>query len=168
MKKVLVIGCPGGGKSTFARRLRDVTGLPLIHLDLLYWNSDKTTVTREVFDSRLEKVLAEDAWIIDGNYARTMERRLQKCDTVYFLDLPTETCLAGIWARVGTSRPDMPWVEQDTDREFVEFVKNFFAENRPKILKLLETYGNKNILVFNNHAEAEEHLQALKRSCYGK
>ncbi len=160
--RALIIGCPGSGKSTFARKLHGVTGLPLCHLDLLFWNSDKTTVTSDVFDSRLEKVLAGDAWIIDGNYGRTMERRLKYCDAVYFLDLPTELCLAGIRARMGTPRPDMPWVEQEPDGEFEAYVKEFYTQQRPQIISLLQLYKDINIHVFKSHEETDEYIESLK------
>ena len=96
MKKIIVIGCPGSGKSTFSRELHKVTGIELFHLDMMYWNSDKTTVERDVFLERLNLVLKKDEWIIDGNYASTMELRLQNCDTIFFLDYPLELCLEGI------------------------------------------------------------------------
>ncbi len=160
--RALIIGCPGSGKSTFARKLQNATGVPLCHLDMLFWNSDKTTVPRDVFDSRLEKVLAGDAWIIDGNYGRTMEHRLMNCDTVYFLDLPTELCLAGIRARMGASRPDMPWVEQEPDEEFEAYVKEFHKQQRPQIISLLQLHKDKNIHVFKSHEETDEYIKSLK------
>lgn len=60
MRRVLVIGCPGAGKSTFARRLRDATGLPLYYLDMLWHKPDRTTITREEFDIRLQMILEQD------------------------------------------------------------------------------------------------------------
>ena len=90
MKRVLVIGSPGAGKSTFARNLRDKTGLPLYHLDNIWHKPDRTTISREEFDERLAAILAKDSWIIDGNYSRTLELRLQYCDTVFLLDYPLE------------------------------------------------------------------------------
>ena len=89
MKKIIVIGCPGSGKSTFARKLRDITGLPLYYLDMIWHKPDKTTVTREEFDTELEKILEKDSFIIDGNYGRTLEKRFLCCDTVFLFDLPT-------------------------------------------------------------------------------
>ena len=104
MRKVIVIGCPGGGKSTFSRKLHDLTDLPLYHLDRMYWNPDRTKVEKSVFRERLAEVIGKDAWIIDGNYGSTMEWRIEASDTVFFLDYPTEVCLEGIRARKGKPR----------------------------------------------------------------
>ena len=109
MQKALIIGSPGSGKSTFARALHEATGLPLIHLDNLFWNADKTNVEKEVFLARLEDALQRERWIIDGNYLSTMDKRLAACDTVFFLDYPVDVCLEGIRQRQGQPRPDMPW-----------------------------------------------------------
>ena len=125
MNKILVIGCPGSGKSTFSKALHDLTGIPLFHLDMLYWNADKTTVERSVFLERLTETLRKSRWIVDGNYASTLELRLQACDTVVFLDYPVEICLAGICERRGKPRSDIPWVETCEDGEFIKFVQNF-------------------------------------------
>ena len=161
MKKVIVIGCPGSGKSTFARKLKDITELPLHHLDMMYWNENKTTVEREVFDARLKDVIATSKWIIDGNYARTMETRLNNCDTVFFLDYPTDICIKGIEERQGQARSDMPWIENSTDDEFISFVQNFNKSNRPEVIKLLRKYSDKNIIVFRSRAESEKYLSDL-------
>ena len=76
MQKVIVIGCPGAGKSTFARRLRDITKLPLYYLDMLWHKPDRTNISREEFDARLTEILGSGTWIIDGNDQRTLEVRL--------------------------------------------------------------------------------------------
>ena len=162
MQKVIIIGCPGSGKSTFSRALNKITHLPLYHLDMLYWNSDKTTVSRDIFDARLNNVMRGEKWIIDGNYARTMERRIDACDTVFFLDFPTEVCLDGIEKRKGKPRSDMPFEDIGEDPEFIEMIKNFNSQNRPEIIKLFEKYSSKNIVVFNSRKESEKYLSALK------
>lgn len=161
MQRALVIGCPGSGKSTFARRLQALTGLPLIYLDRLNWNADKTWVSQETLDARIEAALSGDRWIIDGNYARTLELRLQVCDTVFFLDYPLELCLQSVAQRIGTVRPDMPWVEEELDPEFVDFIRAFPETTRPKILTLLERYRNRAIHIFHSRAEADEFLTRL-------
>ena len=158
MKKVIVIGCPGAGKSTFARGLQAKTGLPLHYLDMMFWNADKTTVSREDFDKRLDDVLMTDRWIIDGNYSRTLEKRLSVCDTVFFLDMPVDVCLSGVKQRQGKPRADMPWIENGEDAEFLKFIKEFTACSRPKILLLLKKYSNKNIVAFHSHEEIDKYL----------
>ena len=163
MKKVIIIGCPGSGKSTFSRALHDITGLPLIHLYMLYWNADKTTVAKSVFRARLSQVLSRNEWIIDGNYGSTMELRMQACDTVILLDYPTEVCLDGVRQRRGKVRSDMPWIETEEDAEFMELIQNFRATKRLQVMELLEKYAHKQIFVFTDRAEADAFLAQKRR-----
>ena len=158
MKKVIVIGGPGSGKSTVSRALHNKTGIPLYHLDMMYWNADKTTVEKSVFLERLSVVLEKDEWIIDGNYSSTMELRMAECDTVIFLDYPLEVCLGGIKERRGKPRSDMPWIETEEDAEFIEFIKSYNEQQKPKVLELLEKYSDKNIVIFKSREQADEFL----------
>lgn len=160
MRKVIVIGCPGAGKSMFARALRDATNLPLYYLDMIWHKPDKSNVTPEEFDARLNQIILGDEWIIDGNYLRTMEMRLAACDTVFFLDYPQEVCLAGAQSRVGTPREDMPWIETEFDEEFKQWIMDFSSEQRPKIGELLENYReNRTIFVFKSRTESDQYLK---------
>ena len=161
MKKVIVIGCPGSGKSTFSRALNLKTGLPLHHLDMMKWKADKTTVTREVFLKRLHKVLPQDNWIIDGNYFSTMEMRIDACDTIIFLDYDTATCLNGIKSRIGQVRTDMPWIETEPDPDFIDFIKSYNTNMRPKVIALLEANTDKNIVHLENRNQADNYLASL-------
>ena len=162
MQKVLVIGCPGAGKSTFARRLRDRTGLPLYYLDRLWHKADRTHITREEFDRVLAEWLARPAWILDGDYSRTLPQRLEACDTVFFLDFPLEVCLAGVENRRGAQRPDMPWVEEELDAEFLQYILDFGQAQMPAIRAMLEPYrGRRQILTFRSRAGADAWLNAL-------
>lgn len=161
MNKVIVIGCPGSGKSFFSKELHNKTNLPIYHLDNLYWNEDKTTVSRTLFNERLNKILNEDFWIIDGNYSRTMERRIAYCDTVIFLDFETELCLDSVKERMGKKRSDIPWVETEEDAELTQYIKSFDVEQKPKIFELLNKYNNKNIFVFKSREQANIFLSNL-------
>ena len=158
MKKVIVIGCPGSGKSTVSRELHNKTGIPLYHLDMMYRNADKTTVENRVFLERLSAVLEKNEWIIDGNYGSTMELRMAACDTVIFLDYPLEVCLDGIRERRGKPRSDMPWIETEEDAEFIEFIKSYNEQQKPKVLELIKKYADKNIIIFKSREEADAFL----------
>ena len=163
MKKIIVIGCPGSGKSTFSRSLYKLTGLPLYHLDLMYWNDDKTIVDKNVFLDRLNDVLNLDEWIIDGNYISTMESRIQKCDTIVFLDYHVDICLDGIKTRVGNKRSDMPWIENEIDQKFIKYIERYNLDVRPNVLALLNKYSDKNIYIFKNRNESNEFLNVFNR-----
>ena len=169
MKKIIVIGCPGSGKSTFARKLRDLIGLPLFYLDRIWHKPDRTTVSREEFDAALGDILSQDAWIIDGNYSRTLERRLAACDTVFLLDYPTEVCLAGAAARVGQVREEMPWTEETLDPEFARYIEAFAAAQLPRVYELLARYGEgREVLIFRSREETNAWLRLYERHkpCY--
>lgn len=164
MKKVIVIGCPGSGKSTFSKALHRITGLPLFHLDMLFWNEDGTTVEKPVFLERLDRILQGDTWIIDGNYASTMELRMEACDTVIFLDYPVELCLQGIRERKGKPRTDIPWIEpEEENEEFVEFIKNFNTQSRPRVLALFKKYPHKSIFTFTARTQGIAFLAQLQK-----
>ena len=162
MKKVIIIGCCGSGKSTFARQLHAGTGIHLFHLDQLNWNENKTTVEKEVFLKRVQDVIQKDSWIIDGNYGSSIEMRMQACDTVFFLDYPVDICIQGIHERVGKVRTDIPWVEDEVDEDLIEFVRNYEKEDRPEILELLSKYKEKDIHIFRNRKDAKIYLESLK------
>ncbi|MBQ3084040.1 MAG: adenylate kinase [Clostridia bacterium] len=162
MKRIMVIGCSGAGKSTFSRALQKKTGLPLYHLDLIWHKPDKTTISREEFDAALAEIVEREEWFLDGNYGRTLAVRMQKCDTVIFLDIPLEICLQSIEARIGEERPDLPWQETELDPEFRAWVEDFPNRSLPKIQALLEQYREKHIVVLKSRREMDEYLEELQ------
>lgn len=162
MEKAIVIGCPGSGKTTFARRLQAKTGLPLYHLDAVWHREDKTHISRVAFDRQLAEILQSPRWILDGNYQRTLARRLRQCDTVFLFDLPVALCLEGAERRLGTDRGDLPWQETVLSEEFCDAIRRFPRENLPEIYRLLEEHkAAKRIVIFRSRQEADVFLQTL-------
>lgn len=159
MKKVIVIGCPGSGKTTFAEKLNKCTGLPLYYLDAIWHKPDKTHISRDEFDERIREIFNTHEWIIDGNYNRTIEMRLQQCDTVFLFDLPTDVCLQGAKERLGKGRYDLPWIEKESDPEFEGFIREFAEKSLPKIYSLIEKYkAEKDIVIFKSREDADDYI----------
>ena len=162
MKRAVVIGCSGSGKSVFSRKLRDVTGLTLYYLDMIWHKPDGTNISREEFDEKLRSIMSRDSWIIDGNYQRTLETRIKACDTVFLFDLPTETCIEGALSRIGKKREDMPWFENELDPEFRQWIESFRANQLPEVYRLLEKYKNdREIVVFRTREQADKFIEKL-------
>ena len=168
MKKVLVIGGNGSGKSTFSKKLSEKTGLPCVHLDKIFWRGNWEYVSREEFDILLSAELEKDEWIIDGNFERTLEERMKSADTVFYFDFPTVACLFGVTERViknyGKTRSDMGGnCPERFDFEFYKAILRFNRKNRPKTKALLEKY-KPDVIVFKNRRHAEEYLDSLSVS----
>ncbi len=162
MQKVIIIGCPGSGKTTFAKKLNKITGLPLYYLDAIWHKPDKTHIAREDFDEYISKIFDKPEWIIDGNYNRTMEMRLQQCDTVFLFDLPTNLCIQGATDRLGKDRYDLPWVEKELSPSLKQSIEEFPLNSLPRIYELLEKYReDKQVIVFKSREAADDYLQTI-------
>lgn len=168
MKRVMVIGCSGAGKSTFALELGRITGIKVTHLDRLNWKAGWKEVSRDEFDSKLGDVLKEDSWIIDGNYSRTMEKRLEKVQVVFYFRLSTVVCLYGYFTRLikgklGKKRIDMTeGCNERFDWDFVKFIAGFQRDNAKRTDKLFEKYPYVKVVRFSSRQQAEKFLIGLE------
>ena len=167
MNRVLVIGSSGAGKSTFSRRLADITGLPLIHLDRFFWKPGWVETDKAEWSNTVARSLEGERWIIDGNYGGTMEMRLAACDTAIFLDLPRSICTCRVIKRVLTykkgARPDMAdGCDERLDFEFIKFVWNYPKRSRPSVINRLERIRDtKSVITLFSPAEVEMFLSRL-------
>ena len=166
MERIMIIGCGGSGKSTLARQLGEKTGLPVVHLDKLFWRPGWVNITREEFDVVHNAAIEEKKWILDGNFDRTMEPRIRRCDTVVYLDFSRIDCLCGVMKRIlttyGKVRPDMgDGCPERFDLEFLQWVWNFNKNKREKNYRLLEQYGDKRIYILKNRKQVKEFLESL-------
>lgn len=163
MKRILVIGCCGSGKSVFARKLGEITGFPVTHMDLIFWKENWAHITREQMNKELEKIYPNETWIIDGNYSSTLENRIKQADTIFFLDLPEEVCIQSEKERRGKPRPDLPsYLKEEYDPEFEQFIKDFKTNERPFIFKLMNDYSNKEYIVFTSRDEVNNYIENYK------
>ena len=167
MNRVMIIGCGGAGKSTLARKLGEKTGLPVVHLDQIWWAPGHWQhIETPEFDEKLALELQKPRWILDGNFNRTIEARLEVCDTVIYLDYPRLVCIKNWLGRViknwGRHRPDMTegcteWI----DPEFVKWIWNFNKNNRARYYALLNNAGDKKVVILKSRRQAERFLAEL-------
>ncbi len=165
MQRTLILGCCGAGKSTFAGQLHAITGLPLIHLDQHYYRAGWNEPEKAAWTATVRELSERPRWIMDGNYAGTLDLRLSRADTVIFLDYPTLTCLWRITKRIlryrGRVRPAMPpGCRERFDGNFYRYVATYRRERRPGILdKLNEVRGTKQIHIFSHDGAARHFLE---------
>jgi len=164
MKRVLVIGSGGSGKSTFARRLGERLKLEVIHLDQLYWHPGWVETPKDEWRRQVEELCGREAWVMDGNYSGTLDVRLAACDTVVFLDQPRAVCMWRVLKRAlmyrNSPRPDMAaGCREKIDLKFLQWVWTYPSRRRPKLLaRLDEIAGDKRVIHLRSDAEVERFL----------
>ena len=169
MQRILLIGNAGAGKTTFAKQLAQKLHLPLVHLDNLYWRGDWEHLSRDEFDVILQRELEKPQWIMDRNFNRTISHRLPYCDTVFYFDFPTITCLVGITKRtlsnLGKVRSDMGGnCIEHFDSHKISLYRNVLAFNkqhRRDYYELLDHTGHANVIIFRSRKQAKDFLAKL-------
>ena len=163
MKKVIVIGSGGAGKSTFSRRLGEVTGLPVIHLDAHFWRPNWDPTPKDEWKARVEELVKGDSWIIDGNFGSTRELRMRAADTIIMLDFPRHVCLYRAIKRAiiyyGKKRPDMgEGCSERIDLEFLQWIWNYPKQGRRRALEEFERQTSKNLITLKDNRDIERFL----------
>lgn len=166
MKRIIIIGCGGAGKSTLARQLGEKLNLPVVHLDKLFWRPGWVQVSKEEFDKLHREALAREKWIMDGNFDRTMEERITRSDTVIYLDFSRFACLMGVLKRVFTTygkvRPDMgEGCPERIDWDFLKWVWDFNKNKREKNYRLLNEAEGKETIVLKNRRAVKKFLEQV-------
>jgi adenylate kinase family enzyme len=138
-RRVAVIGCSGGGKSTLARKLGDRLGAPVVHLDVLFWQPNWAESDTVSFRARIEAATAGDGWIVDGTYvSRVGDLTLGRADTIVWVDQPRRVCLWRVlvrtWREWGRTRIDMAeGCKEKVDAEFLSYIWNWDRLTRPRV-----------------------------------
>ncbi len=149
-QRIMIIGGAGSGKSTLASMLGKISGLPVIHIDTIYWEANWVMRPRNEIGRLTNEVADRDEWIFEGNHSETMAHRASRADMLIFLDISTQRRLWRIIRRTfrhyGRSRPDMAeGCAERFDWEFFKFVANYRKNGRIRALSFVE--------------EASSHLQ---------
>ena len=167
MKKILILGCCGAGKSTLARQLNAKTGIEIIHLDQYYWKANWQETEPTEWKKRVQKLADRPVWIMDGNYGSTLDMRIEKADTIIYLDSPTYLNLWRIikrtWQYHGTERPDMPaGCKERFDFEFFHYVAVFNLVRRPSLLRKLAAIDqSKRVVILKGNMELTHFLRDI-------
>ena len=165
MKRVLIVGCAGAGKSTFARRLADLSGLPLVHLDQHYWQPGWMETAVEDWSRKVRDLTAPPSWIMDGNYGDTLPIRLARADTVIHLDFPRRVCLWRVLKRTtlqyGKTRQDMtPGCPERFNREFIAYIWRYRRGHRPRLIEALDGY-NGTLIVLRGSRDVSRYIERI-------
>ena len=167
MERIQIMGCSGAGKSTLARCLGEKTGLPVVHIDRLFWKSGWVESTKAEIDEKILKEVSEEKWILDGNYSRTLQARLDRCDMVVYLDFPRWFCILSVIRRclenAGQIRPDMAeGCPEKIDWEFLRWIWTYNGKHRAKFLEMLGQMPKEKVVILNNRREVNRFVENFK------
>lgn len=164
--RIIIIGNNGSGKSFLAKELSDITGLPLVHLDVEFWGPNWEQPAKEKWIMKQNEFISKEKWIIDGNHTGTMGLRFKSADLIIFLDINRLVCLLGVLRRHGKKRSDMPqYLEERLDLEFFKFLKGLwtFEKTRKRtIMQLHEKYPRKPFFTIRSRGEMNNLLNQLR------
>lgn len=165
MKRILILGSCGAGKSTFAKRLHEILGLPIIHLDEHCWMPGWVRPDKSAWEKTVQDLISGEKWIMDGNYRSSLHLRIPAADTVILLDFPRMTCLWRILKRrLRKNRLDcIVGCREKIDFELLFWILwKFPRVNRRQVLKTLEEVKNKkDIYVLKTNKDVNRFIISL-------
>ena len=167
MKRVVVIGSGGAGKSTFAKRLGEATGLPVMHLDSFFWRPKWQPTPKREWEMLVTGLVQRDKWIMDGNFGGTRKLRIEAADTIIFLDIPRLVCMYRVIKRAvkyrGKNRPDMAaGCNEKIDLEFISWVWNFPKRSKARISDEMRPHPEKQFIVLRSSREADSFIKEAR------
>jgi adenylate kinase family enzyme len=170
MKRVMIIGGPGSGKSVLAKRLHALTGLPLYHLDQLYWRPGWQAPPQEEWHRTVAQIAACEEWIMDGGYRNTFHLRMPRADTILWLDLPRRVAFPRVLRRMarhfgrvrgGDIAPGCP---EQFDWDFLKWAWAFRRTHAAKYrLALAAHASHATVIIFTDAREVDSFLASLNR-----
>lgn len=166
MKRILILGPGGAGKSTLAKKLAEKLDLPIVHLDQHYWQPDWMPMDESRWPNVVADLTAGDRWVMDGNFGGTLDLRLPRADLAVFLDVGRWQSLWGAFTRVikqsGQVRSDMaPGCPERFDAEFFIWLWNFPRDTRPELEKILARHPDTPVMRLSSRREIQHWLDTL-------
>lgn len=166
-RRILILGPSGSGKSTVCKRIGRILDIPVVHLDMHYWNPGWVDTPKDEWPGKVSKLIASEAWVMDGNYSSTLKMRAEAADTLIFLEMTRRLSYLRVISRYlrnrGKTRSDVSeGCPEKIDMEFIRWIWNYPRVSKPRILRFLEKLRkSKNVYIIKNQGEIEAFLNEL-------
>ena len=170
MRRVMIIGQPGSGKSTFARKLGGLIHLPVYHIDHIHWESGWVERPGPEKDRLCAEIHGKDRWIFEGGRSSTWPERLARADTLIWLDVPLPIRFARvIWRTIrhwGRNRPDLPdGCPEHFSWEFYQYVWRTRHTSRRRMRDLYNSVPMDKVAIrLSSSANVRKYFDDLKRA----
>jgi adenylate kinase family enzyme len=154
MKRVVILGRGASGKSTLAGRLGEITGLPVIELDKIFWRTGLLVTPRDQWTVLQERLVAQERWIMDGDLGPydVVEVRLRAADTIILLDFSLVRCA---WRSIRRSRERA---------DFWWWLVTYRRQSVPMLMEAIWKYAvNAELQVFRNPGEVSQFVAKVAR-----